>query len=131
MRLSIVAISIFVAGCQQAAAPDQRIEQARAAVIAQLRDPASARFGEMTISRAGAVCGTVNGANGFGGYTGQMAFFYDPRNQEVRIASPIARERHFDARFFEERGCSIGPDHAEQLRNDRAIQEATPTGNQL
>jgi hypothetical protein len=64
--------------------PDPAFASATAAVNAKLKDPQSARYGEM-IRKVGAnvngkpaevVCGTVNAKNSFGGYGGNRPFVY-------------------------------------------------------
>jgi hypothetical protein len=50
----------------------------RSSVVAQLRDPDSARFGQMaaiaTPNGQVIACGFINAKNGFGGYTGMQPF---------------------------------------------------------
>ncbi len=48
----------------------------RSAVAAQLKDPDSARYGRMFVSRKNGttICGMVNSKNSFGGYTGEQPF---------------------------------------------------------
>jgi hypothetical protein len=62
-----------------AAEADQKlIADARWAARSRMRDPDSARFEGLRVSRAGgaaAVCGTLNARNGFGGYGGPQPFF--------------------------------------------------------
>lgn len=89
-----LACALACAGCQTASAPPPEtaglsdsaaIAMARAAVIAALKDPASAQFGPMrrasTADPLGrkfdVVCGTVNARNSFGGLTGQKPFAYN------------------------------------------------------
>ena len=43
------------------------------AVKAELRDPDSAQFSDV-VSEAGVACGFVNAKNGYGGFSGKMAF---------------------------------------------------------
>lgn len=47
---------------------------AKRLVRMHLRDPDSAEFGEVVNVGGGHICGTVNGKNGFGGYTGSQGF---------------------------------------------------------
>ena len=62
-----ILIALLLTGCAQ-----HKIE---AQVREALRDPDSARFGEMSISADGTLaCGTVNAKNGMGGYTGDQTF---------------------------------------------------------
>ncbi len=58
-----------------AARDDAReILRAEQAVAARLRDPASASFMATRLATGGAVCGTVNARNGFGGMSGNQRF---------------------------------------------------------
>ena len=53
------------------------MENAKATVKGQLRDPDSAKFSNVRVSsKMGVtiVCGLVNSKNGFGGYNGNMRF---------------------------------------------------------
>jgi hypothetical protein len=71
MRIAIaLAIGLF-----PASALAGQIDDARAAVITKLKDPESARFGEMTV-KGDVVCGTVNAKNAMGGYPGAHRFYY-------------------------------------------------------
>jgi hypothetical protein len=64
--------------------PDPVFAKATAAVNAKLKDPQSARYGEMirkvgpnvNAKPAEVVCGTVNAKNSFGGYGGVRPFVY-------------------------------------------------------
>jgi Na+-translocating ferredoxin:NAD+ oxidoreductase RnfG subunit len=53
-------------------------DKAKQAVIRTLRDPESAKFGELFNSKnnSNVVCGYVNARNGYGGYTGMERFIY-------------------------------------------------------
>lgn len=53
------------------------IQGAKSAVLAKLKDPESAEFGDVGYREPGIVCGFVNAKNSFGGYTGQRAFIAD------------------------------------------------------
>lgn len=71
---------IFFVGAVLAApaiAQVKTAEQARAAVRAELRDPASAQFRSVRSAPGGVWCGDVNSRNGFGGMTGFKAFLID------------------------------------------------------
>ncbi|WP_315809468.1 hypothetical protein [Pseudomonas sp. C9-3] len=54
---------------------------AKEAVLAKLKDPDSAKFGQIISKASGIVCGYVNAKNAFGGYTGDKAFMYSPQKQ--------------------------------------------------
>lgn len=43
-------------------------------VAETLRDPESARFSDSALAASGAVCGTVNAKNAYGGYAGKSRF---------------------------------------------------------
>ena len=63
------------------------VAAARAGVARALKDPASARFAGVK-AKPGAVCGTVNARNGFGGYTGPTLFVYVTASREAFILDP-------------------------------------------
>jgi hypothetical protein len=50
---------------------------AKAAVLAQLKDPDSAQFVEVQVTDTGVVCGLVNAKNSFGGFVGPTHFLDD------------------------------------------------------
>lgn len=50
------------------------IERGKKAVLARLKDPDSAQFGQVTYREPGIACGFVNARNSFGGYTGEKRF---------------------------------------------------------
>src|SRR5262245_13994790 len=74
--------------------PDKELfRQARAAVVANLKDPESARFGDKFDRRINrgrdgvlyeVVCGEVNARNGFGGYTGSKMFLWTASDIGIR-----------------------------------------------
>lgn len=71
-----VALSVLaVAGC------DQAKRQAQEKVAAGLRDPSSAQFQKVEVRKSGAVCGEVNGRNGYGGYVGFKQFVVTPAGE--------------------------------------------------
>lgn len=53
--------------------------RARKIVRTMLKDPDSAKFGDIFFGRHGTVCGTVNAKNAFGGYTGAQVFTIDTK----------------------------------------------------
>lgn len=124
------AIVLLAAGCQRAEtespAAGTEFSQARAAVTSQLRDPESARFGPLTRGRGGAVCGTVNARNGFGGYTGAAPFAWSAATGALLYDFPTSeghwRDRGELAERFAALGCSIGPDQAKAISALRALE---------
>lgn len=110
-----VLLALALAACQTAAAPppptanipdQQAFAAARAAVLADLKDPDSAKFGTtftrktvgdgahtivfrmrfVTVDeRTDLVCGTVNSKNSFGGYVGMSVFAYRVGRKDVYI----------------------------------------------
>ncbi|MFI8480655.1 hypothetical protein ACIGCM_08805 [Pseudomonas sp. NPDC078700] len=62
---------------KQIATMDEQ-ENAKATVVSKLKDPESARFGEIWAMQGTngkrSVCGYVNAKNSYGGYTGQKMF---------------------------------------------------------
>ena len=83
MRQMILVGTIFVAACGNGEAARQSVEDDKLIFVGQdnikarLRDPSSAEFTGVYVSRkAGvpAICGTVNSRNGFGGMSGPKRF---------------------------------------------------------
>lgn len=85
MAAICVGLSLFVGSCGGPPEPRyangktliENTVDARIAVRARLKDPASAQWGAITVAdRTGetVVCGTVNARNGFGGYMGEQSF---------------------------------------------------------
>lgn len=78
----VVVVLVFtVAGCMSwrpASLTPELTNGAKIAVLSQLRDPGSAQFSEpfAVAEKDGslAICGLVNGRNGFGGYAGASVF---------------------------------------------------------
>jgi hypothetical protein len=92
----------------------QAFAAARTAVLAQLKDPDSAKFGNFTRKKGEAngmfldiVCGSVNSKNGFGGYAGPEVFLYSVDKK----GSPV-----FDTGIFN--GVDIG---IKGMATDRCI----------
>lgn len=72
MRLAMIAACFALAAC--GGGP---VEQAKEAVAAGLKDPASAQFRDVKVCRSGKiVAGEVNAKNAFGGYVGFEPFYY-------------------------------------------------------
>lgn len=87
MRKLIIAALVCVAtsGCSQA----------HHDVAQVLRDPSSARFSNEVKGPAGAVCGTVTGKNGFGGYADATPFVYTAERQ-VRLYGDELKASNMD-----------------------------------
>ena len=90
-----LAVIYFLAGTEGPPRPpnpqdviDDKIAEAKVAVIERLRDPSSAIFGRVGVRIAenfrgktvSVVCGSVNARNGFGGMTGQVPFAVEGGN---------------------------------------------------
>ena len=71
-------------------AETQRTAELQERVRKQLKDPSSAIFDAVTVSETGAICGTVNARNGFGGYTGAQPFV--ATDKYVLVQSSAANE---------------------------------------
>jgi hypothetical protein len=68
-------VALTVAACGGTSSEDARkIEQVKAAVLDQLKDPQSAQFSNVRIV-GGLVCGEINAKNSFGGYVGRRHFW--------------------------------------------------------
>lgn len=80
MRAVLAAVVVMgLAGCGPAGPPsDAQLEVAAQDLVKSvLRDPDSAQFSDLRVSRLNAdpvVCGTVNSRNGFGGMAGPERF---------------------------------------------------------
>lgn len=80
--------------------PNQVLRAAKDAIVRQLKDPESARFGEVrvyaTYEGAGMIaCGTVNAKNAFGGYVGFKRFYSQDGNS-------ISTDVDDDSKVFED-----------------------------
>jgi hypothetical protein len=102
--LTLAFVASVLAGCQTAQVEPERsspvplssyqIVAIQEGVKAALKDPESARFGEIRAGRRPngdvIVCGWVNAKNGFGGYTGMEPFngmLADPSSDRFAFAS--------------------------------------------
>lgn len=81
MRRLLIAAIIAVASCappaSESVSEGDVVTAAKVAVLAKLRDPQSAVFDGVHVSRGPSlplVCGWVNSRNGFGGMTGRQRF---------------------------------------------------------
>jgi hypothetical protein len=74
--------------------------EAKAAIVTRLRDPTSPVFTNVRISQIGdltptAICGEVNGKNGFGAYAGSHRFLYIP-NSNLPVIDDGEERQLFD-----------------------------------
>lgn len=102
---------------------------ARAVVVASLKDPDSARFGAFARGKGSSVCGEINARNSFGGYTGPRAFVYSPDGPLADMLYIDSAASDWDARgimaeIFAARGCSIGADQARALEVRKALADS-------
>jgi len=58
---------------------NKAVDSAKEMILSILKDPDSAKFGNVFLGRQGTMCGTVNSKNGFGGYTGAQVFTIDTK----------------------------------------------------
>jgi hypothetical protein len=130
MRKRCLIPLLFATACssRNSDAPTQPAEfaEARAAILAQLRDPDSAKFGPVVNRQDGAVCGSVNARNGYGGFTGSQAFAWSPKTGAMFYDYPTEeghwRERGELARRFAALGCSISPDQSKAIAAVEALE---------
>lgn len=82
--LLALAIPLVLAGCKPG--EEKAISLAKSEVAANLKDPASAQFRDVKVSKmadaedgrvVAVVCGEINGKNGFGAYAGFHPFFVE------------------------------------------------------
>jgi|GEM_PF-2788225 len=107
MRLLPVAlIAALLGGCQFLPGTEQHtVASAKKAVSAQLKDPASAVFSEVT-SAPGIACGLVNAKNSFGGYVGGQKFVWSPGREALLESSVRPSEPHAAATHDAEQ-CTV------------------------
>src|SRR5690606_39009213 len=64
---------------------------AKAAVVAQLKDPDSVQFRDLVVgTKSGRVCGEFNAKNSFGAYVGYKWFEWDETTGEVQVLDLVA-----------------------------------------
>lgn len=75
--IALLALFVFIyfASTSQ---ESRAIDQVKASVLAQLRDPSSAEFSNVRVVGGSTVCGEVNSKNAYGGYVGKQRFFGSP-----------------------------------------------------
>lgn len=128
----LAAIALTLAGCDaappNAAADADAFQDARAYVLANLKNPDSARFGPFTRGEGTAICGVVSARNESGEDSGPRGLVYSPDR-------PAADRLYIDhddgdwgnrgilAEIFAQRGCSIGADQATALAVRKALRE--------
>lgn len=117
-RLAVLAlITLAAAGCSKA------VDDAKATVANQMRDPSSAQFREVREVRQNdgslAVCGEVNGKNGFGAYSGFQEFVvHDGR---VTLIDPgLTGEADPAAKMLRLTRCVMGGSTLEELKGNKA-----------
>lgn len=113
--LALLCLTVAAAACGQASGEigTDPASVAEDAVRRQLKDPDSAKFEAVMQRPSGVVCGWVNARNGFGGYSGKSAFWYDPATGEAFVVDPTqnAFGKQYDAKLFREKGCPSGLEH--------------------
>lgn len=102
------------------------VEEAQQAVTDRLKDPDSANFRDVGVNDQNIVCGEMNARNGFGGYTGYSAFWYDAKSKEAFIYDPNQdwRGKGYDARLFQMKGCSIGGEQVRALEAAKIVDDS-------
>ena len=99
-----VIAAAVLGGCVAAKLPDEMYvsesitlqkaqeDAIRSAVLARLKDPESARFGEIKagVNSNGKIlaCGLVNSKNSYGGYTGMQPYSVEMLGETVTIQGP-------------------------------------------
>jgi hypothetical protein len=82
MRLKVFLMCLLLTGCNVPTMSD-----AKTTVKKYLKDPDSARFGELRVVKVKngreVVCGEVNAKNSLGGYAGNTGFIYDPDHDDL------------------------------------------------
>lgn len=99
-------LGLLLASCSSSA-EDRLIAEAQERTAETLRDPDSARFSQVRVTRPGVVCGQVNGKNAFGAYAGAEPFVY---------IGLVAEKRQPD-----DNGVYLGSVTRQRARNGRLI----------
>lgn len=103
----IASMAIALSGCQYIpGTPQHSIETAKAAVAAQLKDPASAQFTEVSAS-SDTVCGYVNGRNSFGGYVGAQRFVRSTVTGQTLIEGGARPTERYAAASYDVDQCQV------------------------
>lgn len=95
MRQLFVMIVGLLAACSPPPSEEERrIEAAKAAVAAELRDPTSPIFSKIVAapSPGQEVCGLVNGKNSFGAYAGPERFIWTPSRVQIGGGPPSGND---------------------------------------
>lgn len=112
---------LVLAGCNAANQRQEKlIEAAKASVSAQLLDPTSPLFSEVTANAAGTnVCGLVNGKNRLGAYVGSKRFMYsagqatlEPENRASSTDRSSMQATGICLFNIEYLSCKGGPDQS-------------------
>jgi hypothetical protein len=135
---AVAAIALMLASCDAAppsqvgspngAADTDAFKEARAYVLANLKNAESARFGPFTHGEGAAVCGLVSARNESGDVIGPRALVYSPDappGDRLYIDNKDGDwgNRGILAEIFAQRGCSIGADQAMALAVRKALKE--------
>ena len=120
-------IALYFAAVAAEPAESPEYAAARSAILAELKDPDSAKFGSFSHGAGDTICGSVNSKNSYGGYVGMAPFAYTPSNGRQPIivyeSTGNALQRTGTAELLHERGCKLTGEAAIALQ---AWQELNP-----
>lgn len=123
MKRAITAAAALFGACILSAC-DSTEADARQAVAAQLKDPASAKFRNV-VTNGSTVCGEVNGKNSWGAYAGFTRFVATPHSVTMepdRADDPEGAREYFDI-VWSARCDSAQSYEAARAEADRLIAE--------
>ncbi|ATM92172.1 TPA: hypothetical protein QH309_003906 [Klebsiella aerogenes] len=120
--LLTLVIPLVVAGCKPG--EEKAISLAKSEVAANLKDPASAQFRNVKVSKMtdaedghviAVVCGEINGKNGFGAYAGFHPFFVELNMKSKGIFSKGV-DYTLGEHFLSSRDTTPPPAYAERCQ---------------
>ncbi|HCM6144900.1 TPA: hypothetical protein N3Z33_000373 [Klebsiella aerogenes] len=120
--LLTLVIPLVLAGCKPG--EEKAISLAKSEVAANLKDPASAQFRNVKVSKMtdaedghviAVVCGEINGKNGFGAYAGFHPFFVDLNMKSKGIFSKGV-DYTLGEHFLSSRDTTPPPAYAERCQ---------------
>ncbi len=99
-------VVITVMGCvdsepgevKKASEPNE-VKNAKAILEKKLRDPASVVYGDFAIVTPNVVCLRANSKNNYGGYSGEISFLVNIKEQGVMIADGIDGQLQYGTGF--------------------------------
>lgn len=125
--LLALAVTLVLAGCKPG--EEKAISLAKSEVSANLKDPASAQFRNVKVSKmtdaedgrvVAVVCGEINGKNGFGAYAGFHPFFVELKMKSKGMFSKGV-DYTLGEHFLSSRETPPPPAYTERCESPRII----------